>query len=108
MTKKLKILLTALLMFSSTAFAVAINSEKINVTSIESRFNGHHDIHFAGAVPSQSCGLEDRAILAEETAGGKSMLSILLSALISDKKVIIRVDGCLDNRPNIVKVQIYQ
>jgi len=105
---KLKILPIVLLIFSSTTFAAGINSEKVNVTSIVSRAGGHHDIYFSGAVPSQNCGLEDRALLAEEIAGGKSMLSILLSALISGKEVIIRVDGCLDNRPNIAKVQIYQ
>ena len=105
---KLKILIIVLLIFSSPTFASGANSEKVNVISIESRAGGHHDIYLSGTVPSQNCGLEDRALLAEEIAGGKSMLSVLLSALVSGKKVIIKVDGCLDIRPNIVKVQIYQ
>ncbi len=96
------------MLFSNLAFAVAANSGKMNVTSIESRSSGNHDVFFSAAVPTQGCSIENRALLNEQSTGGRTMLSILLSSLVSGKQVIVRVDGCLDSRPNIIKVKIHQ
>jgi len=93
-------------LIANSCFAVATNSEKMSITSIESRESGQHDIYFNGAVPDQGCNLADRAILDESLTGGKSMFSVLLSAFVSGKDVAIRVDGCL-SAPKIIKVQVF-
>lgn len=98
----------SLLLVSSLALSAATNFGKMNVTSIESRDTGYHEVYFSVAVPEQGCVHNNRALLNEESTGGKAMLSILLSSLVSGKEVVVRVDGCFDNRPNITKVQIYQ
>ena len=106
----MKIFIISIFIFlaPSLAFSSAANFGQTNVTSIESRSSGRHDIYFSVAVPTQHCAIENRALLDEQATGGKSMLSVLLSALVSGKEVVVRVDGCLDDRPNIVKVRIYQ
>lgn len=103
---RILIFVIAILM-SSSAFSAATNSAKMKVTSIESRESGLHDIRFDGVVPDQGCELSDRAILDETLTGGKSMFSVLLAAFISEKELVIRVDGCL-TAPKIIKVQVYQ
>ena len=103
---KLPIFMIAVLI-SNFAFSAATNSAKMKVTSIESRESGQHDIRFDGVVPDQECSLSDRAILDESLTGGKSMFSILLAAFMSEKDLVIRVDGCL-SAPKIIKVQVYQ
>ena len=92
---------------SISANAAATNSARMSVTSIESRYYGVHDIYFSGTVPDQGCNLTDRANLDESLVGGKSMFSVLLSAFMANKEVVIRVDGCLA-APKIIKVQVYQ
>ncbi|MEP0177616.1 MAG: hypothetical protein ABJD02_03435 [Paraglaciecola sp.] len=95
------------ILISNSAFSAATNSARMKVTSIESRESGQHDIYFDGVVPDQGCSLSDRAILDESLTGGKSMFSVLLAAFMSEKGLVIRVNGCL-SAPKIIKVQVYQ
>ena len=62
---------------------------------------------FNMAIPTQGCTLEDRAVLDESLAGAKIMMSILLASMMSQKGLTIRVEGCTNNRPNIIKVLIH-
>lgn len=97
----------------SPAFA-ADNSGIAQISSIESRESGYHALYLSGAIPSQGCSLVDRAIIVETSGSGKSLLGIALSAMLSNRQVILRVDGCVGIDPSstltaarILKVQIY-
>ena len=100
----------------------AQNSGVMRVSSIVSRDSGSHAIFFQPesyngpyAVPDQGCALSDRAVIVEQTAGGGTMLQVILSALTNSKRVLIQVDGCtpldpatpLVTAPKVTKVQIY-
>ncbi len=108
------ILSAALLGFSVNSFADA-NSSSLQVASIESRDSGYHALFLSGSVPDENCTLKDRAIILESSDGGKTMLSISLSALTANKSVVIRVSGCTvidpsqtqHTAPRVTKVQIY-
>lgn len=112
-----KHIISAILVLASTGvFADAANSIQMKVTSIVSRDSGSHTIYFSGTIPTQNCSHEDRGIIIESGSTGKSyMLTTALTALTSQKNVIIRVDGCslinpdssTNTAPKIVKFQIF-
>jgi hypothetical protein len=111
-TKKL-IITIILLGYSLCAIAAATDPSVVR--SIESREKGHHAVYLDVAIPDESCTYTDRAIIRESSTGGKSMLQVALSALTSNKKVIVVVEGCTslfpDNpqhtAPQVIKIQIY-
>ncbi len=86
----------------------AANSSSGTITSIESRETGLHDIYFSNDIPGEGCILTDRAAINEITSpiGSKTMLSVAIAAMMSGKTAVIRVDGCTDDRPKIVKIKI--
>lgn len=105
-----------LLVLSSNLFADALNSAQMKVTSIEARDSGSHAIYFSGNIPTQGCTNEDRAIVVETgIIGSKVLINIALSALMNQKSVVVRVEGCTLTNPNkstntspkIVKLEIY-
>ncbi len=113
---KLKnIILGMLLSFVAINSIAATNTSMVKITSIESRSVGYHALFASGSIPAdQNCSLTDRAIIIESDSSSKTMLSISLTALVSDKDVIIQVSGCskihpdyADTAPVVTKVQIF-
>lgn len=101
-----KLIFIFLVLFSFILQAEGLNSTTMKVISIESQNNASHDIYFSDTVPTQGCSIEDRAAVNGTTDGDKFMASVLLSAFISGKEVVIRVDNCLADRPKITKIRI--
>lgn len=98
-----KVLLLTLLSQS----AAAIDSTPwTTIKMIESRSVNTHDIYVESPIPSQNCQNNDRGLIDVSTAGGKVMMSVALSALMSGKQVLIRVDGCFGYAPKIVTILI--
>lgn len=93
---------------SSAALSAPANSIRMTVSSVESRSSGNHDIYFNGDVPKQGCSVGDRAVVMEALPGGKAMFSTVLTAFSLNKKVVIRVDGCLSGyAAKVIKVQVF-
>lgn len=108
-------LLSLLSVFNST-FADASKSDRVKVVSIEARDSGVHAIYFSGSVPTQNCTHEDRGIVVGTGLMGADMLlKVALSALINQKDVLIKVDGCTllnpnksqNTAPKIIKIMIF-
>jgi hypothetical protein len=109
----MKKIISAVLALISTS-SLAVNTEPGHITSIESRDTGFHGIWLTSTIPNQNCTFNDRAVVREEDVGGKTQLSILLTALVSNKKVVVGVSGCTDTgvvgagtSPRVIKAQIY-
>jgi len=86
---------------------IASSSGQMNITSIEARDSGLHDLYFTAAVPGEGCQLTDRAAIDENSIGAKTMLSVALTAFTSGKKVVVEVNGCTTNRPKIIRLQVF-
>jgi len=97
------------------AFGIGVYAAPLQVMSIESRESGYHALYLSGPIQDENCTLTDRAIVLESSDGGKSMLSVSLTALATGKKVLLGVSGCSiiapdqtqHTAPKVVKVHIY-
>ncbi len=88
-------LIAVLLLMPSLSFA-AENSPLTTMSNIVSRDDGYHAIYInAGLSNSDSCDMFDRIILVEESSTDRSMLAMLLTSLMSNASVILKVDGCV-------------
>lgn len=100
-------------LFSTSSFAVG-NTSPVKVLLLEARGSGYHAAYISGTIPNEGCILQDRAILYEEDTAGKTEFAMLLSAMLLNKNITLRVDGCsiVDptqsqyTAPKIVKVLI--
>ena len=109
------VLLTSVAVMLTSTIAHAVeNSNRVLITSIESRDTGLHGIFVDGGVPSQGCSFSDRAILKDVDPAAKTMLSVALAAMVSGKKVVLQVGDCTPvntgydtTAPVLKKVQIY-
>lgn len=92
---KIGCLLISLTFLVSAADVFALsNSAPIKVVSIETRESGYHALNVTGTIPNEDCTLNDRAIILESSEGGKTMLSVALSALVASKNIVVQVSGC--------------
>jgi len=116
MKKYVFLAVLAFMVASSELLADASNSEIMKVTSIEVRGSGYHAIYFSGSLPTQECTNEDRAIVVESGGiGAEALLQVAMKALLEQKNVLIRVDGCAifnpakgdKTAPKIIKLRIF-
>jgi len=108
-----KIFLILTFFVSLPAFALD-NSTPGKILSFESRSNGLHAIFFDQIIPPQGCTLSDRAVIVESDLAGKTLIAVTLSALGTNKNVVIQVDGCTPitttedtSAPKVTKIQLY-
>ena len=83
------------------------------VRKVETRFHGIHSVYIDEAIPDQGCDLSDRAVVnTVEDPGGLLMVEVAKDALLWNKNIIMRIDGCVPfNRvgataPRIIRLEI--
>jgi hypothetical protein len=95
------------------------NSAALYVNLLEMRETGRHALYLSTSsngfaqepVPDEGCSLFDRAMIDESQPGNAAIVQMLGDALNLNKRISIRVDGCLGiqvgsstTAPRLVKV----
>lgn len=109
----LRLLLAAFLVCSSFAAAAAQDAPLSLVRKVEARFHGIHSVYIDEQIPDEGCDFTDRMVVdTVGDPGGLVMVNIANDALLFNKRVISRVDGCAPfNRtgstaPRAVRIEI--
>ncbi|MGF1717284.1 hypothetical protein L4D08_20690 [Photobacterium chitinilyticum] len=97
-----KIIVSLLITFSFNAFA--FNETHSKIAMIETRDIDVNDIYVSGTIHSQGWQVNDRVLIDVSKPGGKAMLSAALSALMANKQVTVRYEGCLGYAPKALAI----
>ncbi len=93
----MKVLLAVIVLFFSNLVSASAPGQFIGYTkinSISSRTNGHQALFIDAVIPRMGCYHHDRIIIDENKIGSKTMISLALLAISSDRQVSFKLEGC--------------